>query len=127
MRKFGSLGAVVLCAAIIVVFAACKAGDGAGSGRGSAAATAGNQNATTANQNTTNANAPAPPADGIQRISVVDAHKAADEGRAVFVDVRGTVEFEKGHIKGSLSMPRGQIAQRKSELPGDKLIILYCA
>lgn len=126
MRKFGSLAAIILCAVVVVVLAACKAGDGAGTGRSSVVTTSENQNAATATPNAP-ANAPTPPDDGVRRISVIDAHKAADEGRAVFVDVRGTVEFERGHIKDSLSIPRGQIAQFKNKLPGDKLIILYCA
>jgi 3-mercaptopyruvate sulfurtransferase SseA len=124
MRKFGTLAAIILCIAAIVS-TACTSNDGAGSGRSNTAAdtTNGNQKATAT---TTNA-AATPAGDGIQRITVAEARKAVDAGRAVFVDVRSPLEFEKGHIKGSLSLPKGQIAQRAGELPKDKLIITYCA
>jgi hypothetical protein len=118
MRKFGTLAAIILCVAAIVS-TACTSNDGAGSGRNTADAANANQTATTA--------APSPAGDGIQRITVAEARKAVDGGSAVFVDVRSPLEFERGHIKGSLSLPKGQIAQRAGELPKDKLIITYCA
>jgi rhodanese-related sulfurtransferase len=71
--------------------------------------------------------ASATPDDGVRRISVEDARKALAEDRAIILDVRGTVEYELGHIKGARLMPLGEIARRASELPREKLIVTYCA
>lgn len=121
MRKFGLLATLVLCAAALV-FTACKAGDSAGSGRNT-----GTSETATTGQSPAQPAAAASPADGIRRISVTDAQKALTDGSAVMVDVRSPLEFDKGHIKGSLSLPKGEIAGRARELPKDKLIITYCA
>lgn len=65
-------------------------------------------------------NAPAP------RISVADAKKAVDAGKAVLVDVRSAQNYKQEHAKGALSVPTSEIATRMSELPKDKQIITYC-
>jgi rhodanese-related sulfurtransferase len=69
----------------------------------------------------------ATPDDGVRRISVEEARAALAEDRAVILDVRGTVEYELGHIKGARLMPLGEIAKRAAELPREKLIVAYCA
>jgi len=60
------------------------------------------------------------------RISVADAKKAVDAGKAVFVDVRSALQYQQEHPKGAISMPTYEIAKRMSELPKDKQIITYC-
>jgi rhodanese-related sulfurtransferase len=67
------------------------------------------------------------PDDGVRRISVEEARTALAEDRAVMLDVRGTVEYELGHIKGARLLPLGEIAKRAAELPREKLIVTYCA
>jgi rhodanese-related sulfurtransferase len=61
------------------------------------------------------------------RISQADAYKLYREGRAVFVDVRSSTQFELGHIKGAMSIPGSQLVKRFSEVPPRKTIITYCA
>jgi rhodanese-related sulfurtransferase len=73
------------------------------------------------------AGAAATPADGIRRVTVEELRAALAEDRAVVLDVRGSVEYEMGHIKGALLMPLGQIQARASELPREKLLVTYCA
>lgn len=73
--------------------------------------------------------AQAPPADTVAtapRISVADARKALDAGKAVLVDVRSADSYKQEHAKGALSLPTHEIATRLSELPKDKQIITYC-
>lgn len=69
----------------------------------------------------------APPQDGVRRISISELQEALEKGLAVVVDVRGSVEYKLGHIKGALSVPLGLIARQLNELPKDKLIVTYCA
>lgn len=68
----------------------------------------------------------APPPDGVRRVTVAELQEAMLKGEAIAVDVRGTVEYKLGHIKGARSMPLGLIASRINELPPDKLIVTYC-
>lgn len=60
------------------------------------------------------------------RISVADAKKALDAGKAVLVDVRSAQSYQEEHAKGAISLPTSEIAARLSELPKDKQIITYC-
>jgi rhodanese-related sulfurtransferase len=61
------------------------------------------------------------------RVSMEDAYKLYTSGKAVFIDVRGTSQFEQGHIKGSLGIPGSQLVKRFLEVPAGKTIITYCA
>ncbi len=72
---------------------------------------------------------PQPPdhGDGVQRITVAEAHAALNKGTAIIVDVRAEESYKLGHIKGALSVPINAINARLSELPRNKLIITYCS
>jgi len=63
----------------------------------------------------------------IRVLSVDEAYQAyiSDDGY-VFVDVRSVSEYEDGHIEGAILMPLSEIADRFSELPMDKPIVVYC-
>jgi rhodanese-related sulfurtransferase len=61
------------------------------------------------------------------RITREDAIKMVREGKAVYVDVRSKATYDKGHIKGALSVPNSQLLGRIRELPAGKMIITYCA
>ncbi len=71
--------------------------------------------------------APTPRPDGVRLVTVEELNRLVEQGGAVALDVRGSVEFEMGHIRGARLMPLGLIAGRASELPKDKLIVPYCA
>ena len=68
-----------------------------------------------------------PKPDGVRRVTVDELRQAWERGDVVILDVRGTVPYNLGHIKGARNVPRGTIAQSISELPKDKLIVTYCA
>lgn len=91
------------------------------------------EDSTAAMRSTQNRQAAAPRAeatprpDGVRLVTVEELGGLIARGEAVALDVRGSVEFEMGHIKGAVPMPLGLIAARASELPKDKLIVPYCA
>ena len=61
------------------------------------------------------------------RVSIEDAYKLYTSGKAVFIDVRGTSQYEAGHIKGAFGIPGSQLIRRFKEVPSGKTIITYCA
>lgn len=61
------------------------------------------------------------------RITREEAIKLIRENKAVYVDVRSKMSFDKGHIKGALSIPNSQLMSRIRELPAGKMAITYCA
>lgn len=67
------------------------------------------------------------PDDGIRRVSIEELQAALAKNEAVVVDVRGSVEYKLGHIKGARSIPLGLVREQAKELPKDKLIVAYCA
>src|SRR5947209_20550704 len=44
----------------------------------------------------------------------------------VLIDVRDKEDYQRGHIKGAVSMPIEEIDKRYRELPTDKEIVTYC-
>jgi len=51
---------------------------------------------------------------------------ALQEAGAVVVDVRGSSEWQEGHIPGARHIPLGQIAARAGELPHDVPLVVHC-
>jgi 3-mercaptopyruvate sulfurtransferase SseA len=62
----------------------------------------------------------------IQRVTLEEAKTALDEGKAVFLDVRGPAAFEAGRIPGSLLIPVNEMETRWNELDPEDWIITYC-
>jgi 3-mercaptopyruvate sulfurtransferase SseA len=67
------------------------------------------------------------PADGVKRVTTIEARDAVANGTAVIVDVRPAQSYQQNHIKGSINIPLDQVETRLSELPRDKTIITYCS
>jgi len=44
----------------------------------------------------------------------------------VWIDVRDTQDFKRGHIRRALSIPLSEIEARLNEIPNDKEIVFYC-
>ena len=63
----------------------------------------------------------------MRRVGPAELQKMIEAGEAVAVDVRVKGEYNQGHIKGSLSIPRTELPARLAELPKDKLLVFYCA
>jgi rhodanese-related sulfurtransferase len=60
------------------------------------------------------------------RIEADEAVKLAAKGEVVVLDVRNKLAFDGSHAEGALHISAGEIANRLSELPKDKLIAAYC-
>ena len=62
----------------------------------------------------------------VPRIPLEAAKEKLDEGQALLIDVRSKESYDQAHAAGALSIPEEQMDARLSELPRDKLLILYC-
>ena len=64
----------------------------------------------------------------VNPIAPQDALQYVGSSDVVFLDVREPSEYEQGHVPGSVLMPwnSGVLQERWSELPTDRLIIIYC-
>src|SRR5258708_319909 len=67
------------------------------------------------------------PLESARRITREAAIKLVKEKKAVYVDVRGKEQYDQGHIKGAINIPRGDIVTRVREIPPKTFIITYCA
>ncbi|MGD8462475.1 MAG: rhodanese-like domain-containing protein [Anaerolineae bacterium] len=62
----------------------------------------------------------------VQRISLEETKDKMESGQAVLVDVRSQSSYDNAHAAGAISIPEAEMDARLSELPSDKLVILYC-
>ena len=62
----------------------------------------------------------------IQRLAPAVVQELVKKGDAVIIDVRGSVPFELGHVRGAVWMPLGKLSERAGELPEEKLVVAYC-
>ena len=111
MRRRVFIPAVLVLAAVVLL-GACKATD-----------TAGNMSAKSksAPSGTTEVHA-----DGVRRVTAAELQAMLEEGSAVVYDTRPKSNYDTEHIKGSLSMPYAEVANRVGELPKDKTLVFYC-
>jgi hypothetical protein len=66
----------------------------------------------------------APTMDESHRVSADEIDKLLAEGKVLLLDVREPKELEDlGTIEGSLNIPVGQLENRLSEVPKDRLIL----
>lgn len=117
-----ALAAVTTAAAL---FGACKATDTAGNMSAAApkagAPKAGEKSGTKAPTGTTEVHA-----DGVRRIGPEELQAMLEDGRAVLYDTRAKMAYDAEHIKGALSMPFDEVANRAGELPKGKTLVFYC-
>ncbi len=68
------------------------------------------------------------PADGA--VSLAEVKRLWDEGTAFIIDARSPLEYEQGHIPGSINIPHDRIPEYldtlMSEIPTDGTVIVYC-
>lgn len=125
MKGKSKLAAATALAAAAAIFGACTADDTTG---GAGASRASSKNAaatTTAAKPSPSAVAPAA-ADDARRITAAELKKLVDEGKAAIYDTRAKGAYDAEHIKGALSMPSNEVADRAGELPKDKTLVFYC-
>lgn len=67
------------------------------------------------------------PTDDAPRITLEDAKKAFDAGKAIFVDTRAESAYKDEHIKGAINIAAGTVDANVSKLSKGKMIIAYCS
>jgi 3-mercaptopyruvate sulfurtransferase SseA len=67
------------------------------------------------------------PSEDAPRITLEEAKKAYDEGKAFIVDARAEEAFKAEHIKSAVNIRQDTLDKHLKELPRDKTIIVYCS
>jgi 3-mercaptopyruvate sulfurtransferase SseA len=67
------------------------------------------------------------PADDAPRITVEEAKKAFDEGKAFIIDARAEEAYKAEHIKGAVNIRHDNLDAMLKQIPRDKTIIVYCS
>ena len=62
---------------------------------------------------------------GATEISAAEAYEKYQQG-AFFLDVRSEAEWNAYHVPGSVLIPLEELAQRLSEMPRDREIVVIC-
>ena len=65
--------------------------------------------------------------DDAPRITLADAKKDFDEGKAIFIDTRSADAFNLEHIKGAINITTNDVETRYKEIPAGRKIIVYCS
>ena len=67
------------------------------------------------------------PADDAPRITIEEAKKAFDEGKAFIIDARAEEAYKAEHIKGAVNIRHDNLDAMLKQIPRDKTIIVYCS
>lgn len=117
MKKLLSLSMLLIAA--LLIGAACQSA--------STANIAGNNTNKAANNSAAPKTDEHAQQDDAPRISLADAKKDFDAGKAIFIDTRAAESFNLEHIKGAVNVPAGEFETRYATIPKDKKIIAYCS
>ena len=61
-----------------------------------------------------------------QSVSAEELLALMQKGEVVVLDVRPTLEYKQGHIKGSISVPLEELENYLVKIPKNKKIVAYC-
>jgi rhodanese-related sulfurtransferase len=64
--------------------------------------------------------------DRLRPVRSDELRRRIDDRSVVVLDVRPTVEYEAGHIRGARSIPIAELRKRLKELPKSREIVAYC-
>jgi 3-mercaptopyruvate sulfurtransferase SseA len=67
------------------------------------------------------------PVDDAPRITLEEAKKAFDDGKAFIIDARAEDAYKMEHIKGSFNIRHDNLDAMLKQIPRDKTIIVYCS
>jgi len=125
MKGKSNLAAATVLAAAAAIFGACRADDTSGGAGASQAASKNTATSTTAAKPSPSVVAQAP-AEDARRVKAEELKSLLDSGKAAVYDTRAKAAYDAEHIKGALSMPSNEVADRAGELPRDKTLVFYC-
>jgi rhodanese-related sulfurtransferase len=60
-------------------------------------------------------------------VSIKDFDEAVNAKSHLVIDVRTAEEFGKGHIAGAVNIPAEEMANRSSEIPAGKSVLIHCS
>ncbi|GGE33466.1 ArsR/SmtB family transcription factor [Streptococcus himalayensis] len=63
---------------------------------------------------------------GVNQISLQEAVELSEQPDVLLLDLRPVEEFEAGHLPRAVSLPMADFHQKKTQLPKDRTIIVYC-
>jgi hydroxyacylglutathione hydrolase len=66
------------------------------------------------------------PTQPVQQVESRDLRESLARNAVTLVDVRNQVEWDEGHIPGAIHIPLGYLADRISEVPRSKPVVLQC-
>jgi rhodanese-related sulfurtransferase len=66
------------------------------------------------------------PGDDAETVDRAELLARAKRGDVVVIDVRPRLEYDAGHIHGSLSIPFDELERRLDELPAGIEVVAYC-
>ena len=64
--------------------------------------------------------------DDVPRLTAKEAYEAQSAGEAVIVDTRSAIQYDTGHIAGSINVPLDQLEARIDELDPGLWYLTYC-
>ena len=62
----------------------------------------------------------------LQEIAMEEAQEIWRSKAAIVIDVRTPAEYKQGHVPGAILIPLNELANRQSEVPKDKKVLLIC-
>ena len=62
----------------------------------------------------------------VAQVGADDVETALKSNTATVLDVRGTAEYQDGHLPGAMSVPLGYISREIDRIPSDKPLIVHC-
>ena len=62
----------------------------------------------------------------VPQVTINDVERAVASGSAAILDVRGTAEYNDGHVPGAIGVPLGYIPRELDRIPEDRPVIVHC-
>jgi rhodanese-related sulfurtransferase len=60
------------------------------------------------------------------RISIEELNERLAQDELILIDVRPEIEYQAGHLPGSVSLPIDRLEERIHNLPKGKMVVAYC-
>lgn len=64
--------------------------------------------------------------DSLEPVTAAELRRRMRCDDVIVIDVRPSLEYEAGHIRGALSVPLDQLETRAAQFPSDRSVVAYC-